>query len=353
LRPQRRELRLRLGRGAGLAHDDLPAVLRRRRDLFRLRDGADAGDPPARPLQARGLHHEPAPPEHGQGHARDRAHRRLRLRHGDLHGLVQRQCVRRLHDQEPDARAVHVPVLVADRLQHPRPSAPLAEAGPQLGADPLRHRDRREHRHVARALHHHRDEAAPRLPAVVLGDVLGDGLGQGDLPRHDRPVRRPHAPLHPVPARDLHLRDARDPPRGEETDGGDGGGRAVKEPRLYGIMAEFPTPNDLIAAAEKAREAGYRRMDAYTPYPIEQVWEAIGHHRSRVPLLVLIGGLIGCAGGYLLQYWVSAIEYPLDVGGRPYNSWPAFIPVTFQTTILVARRLAVGRMLAVHRAPPP
>jgi hypothetical protein len=127
----------------------------------------------------------------------------------------------------------------------------------------------------------------------------------------------------------------------------------VKEPRLYGIMAEFPTPNDLIAAAEKAREAGYRRMDAYTPYPIEQVWEAIGHHRSRVPLLVLIGGLIGCAGGYLLQYWVSAIEYPLDVGGRPYNSWPAFIPVTFETTILVAGLFAVVGMLALNGLPMP
>lgn len=127
----------------------------------------------------------------------------------------------------------------------------------------------------------------------------------------------------------------------------------MKEPRLYGIMAEFPTPNDLIAAAEKAREAGYRRMDAYTPYPIEQVWEAIGHHRSRVPLLVLIGGLIGCAGGYLLQYWVSAIEYPLDVGGRPYNSWPAFIPVTFETTILVAGLFAVVGMLALNGLPMP
>ena len=127
----------------------------------------------------------------------------------------------------------------------------------------------------------------------------------------------------------------------------------MKEPRLYGIMAEFATPNDLIDAAEKAREAGYRRMDAYTPYPIEPVWEAIGHHKSRVPLLVLIGGLIGCAGGYLLQYWVSAIEYPLDVGGRPYNSWPAFIPVTFECTILVAGLFAVVGMLALNGLPTP
>ena len=127
----------------------------------------------------------------------------------------------------------------------------------------------------------------------------------------------------------------------------------MKEPRLYGIMAEFATATDLIAAAEKSRSAGYRRMDAYTPYPIEQVWEAIGHHRSRVPLLVLIGGIIGCVGGYGLQYWVSAVEYPLDIGGRPYNSWPAFIPVTFECTILVAGLFAVIGMLALNGLPTP
>jgi hypothetical protein len=118
-------------------------------------------------------------------------------------------------------------------------------------------------------------------------------------------------------------------------------------------MAEFATATDLIAAAEKSRSAGYRRMDAYTPYPIEQVWEAIGHHRSRVPLLVLIGGIIGCVGGYGLQYWVSAVEYPLDIGGRPYNSWPAFIPVTFECTILVAGLFAVIGMLALNGLPTP
>ena len=127
----------------------------------------------------------------------------------------------------------------------------------------------------------------------------------------------------------------------------------MKEPRLYGIMAEFATATDLIAAAEKSRSAGYRRMDAYTPYPIEQVWEAIGHHRSKVPLLVLIGGIIGCVGGYALQYWVSAVEYPLDIGGRPYNSWPAFIPVTFECTILVAGLFAVIGMLALNGLPTP
>lgn len=127
----------------------------------------------------------------------------------------------------------------------------------------------------------------------------------------------------------------------------------MKAPRLYGLMAEFATPQDLIAAVERARQEGYRRMDAYTPFPIEPVWEALGHDRSRVPLLVLIGGLIGCFSGYGLQYWVSAVTYPLDVGGRPYHSWPAFIPVTFEMTILIAGIFAVVGMLALNGLPMP
>ena len=127
----------------------------------------------------------------------------------------------------------------------------------------------------------------------------------------------------------------------------------MKAPRLYGLMAEFATPQDLIAAVERARQEGYRRMDAYTPFPIEPVWEALGRHRSRVPLLVLIGGLIGCFSGYGLQYWVSAVTYPLDVGGRPYHSWPAFIPVTFEMTILIAGIFAVVGMLALNGLPMP
>ena len=106
--------------------------------------------------------------------------------------------------------------------------------------------------------------------------------------------------------------------------------------RLYGVMAEFATPHDLLSAAEAARSAGYRRLDAFTPFPIERLSEALGHRSSRVPMLGLIGGIIGAVTGYGLQYWVSASAYPLNVGGRPYNSWPAFIPVTFELTVLVA-----------------
>jgi hypothetical protein len=122
---------------------------------------------------------------------------------------------------------------------------------------------------------------------------------------------------------------------------------------LHGLIAEFSTPKALVDACEKAHHAGYRRMDAYSPFPIEAAWEAIGHHRSRVPLLVLLGALTGALAGYGLQYWVSVIVYPLNVGGRPYHSWPAFIPVTFETTVLLGGFCAVIGMLALNGLPRP
>src|SRR5947209_984650 len=124
-------------------------------------------------------------------------------------------------------------------------------------------------------------------------------------------------------------------------------------PRPYGVIAEFPDPERLISAIHRTRAEGYEIIEAYTPYPIEEVWEAIGHPKSRVPLLVLIGGLLGCAGGYGLQYWVSAVTYPLNIGGRPFHSWPAFIPVTFECTILIAGLFAVLGMLILNGLPMP
>ena len=118
-------------------------------------------------------------------------------------------------------------------------------------------------------------------------------------------------------------------------------------------MAEFDDPRALVLATSKARDEGYRRMDAYSPFPIEELHEAMGGHDSRLPLIVLIGGLVGCVGGFLLQYWASAIAYPLNVGGRPFNSWPAFIPVTFECTILGAALSTVLGMLALNGLPMP
>jgi len=121
---------------------------------------------------------------------------------------------------------------------------------------------------------------------------------------------------------------------------------------IYGLMAEFDSPTALVAAARRAREAGYRKMDAYSPFPIEELSEVL-HQRDRLPLVVLIGGIVGGASGFLFQYWASAIDYPINVGGRPLLSWPSFIPVTFEMTILVAAFAAVLGMLGLNGLPMP
>ena len=129
--------------------------------------------------------------------------------------------------------------------------------------------------------------------------------------------------------------------------------RSPKSSTVYGLMAEFDDPNALVAATRRAFREGYRRMDAFSPFPIEELHEALGAHHTRLPLIVLIGGIIGCLGGYLLQYWVSTMAYPLNIGGKPLHSWPAFIPVTFECTILVAALSAVLGMLALNGLPMP
>jgi Protein of unknown function (DUF3341) len=121
----------------------------------------------------------------------------------------------------------------------------------------------------------------------------------------------------------------------------------------YGLLAEFDDPSSLVAAAAGARHAGYRCMDAYSPFPIEELHDALGAHHTRLPLIVLIGGLVGCLGGYGLQYWASAVAYPLNVAGKPLHSWPAFVPVTFECTILGAALAAVLGMLALNGLPMP
>src|SRR5205823_4280260 len=122
---------------------------------------------------------------------------------------------------------------------------------------------------------------------------------------------------------------------------------------IYGLMAEFEDPQSLVVATGRAHREGYRCMDAYSPYPIEELHDALGGRHTRLPLLVLLGGLCGCIGGYALEYWSSVVAYPLNIGGKPLHSWPAFVPVTFETTILVAALTCVLGMLALNGLPQP
>jgi Protein of unknown function (DUF3341) len=122
---------------------------------------------------------------------------------------------------------------------------------------------------------------------------------------------------------------------------------------IYGLMAEFDTPDEVLAAAQRAHARGYRRMDAYTPFPVEGLSEAVGFHHTCLPLLVLIAGIIGAIVGFASQYYVTVIDYPLNVGGRPLNSWPSYIPITFEVTILFAALTAVVGMIALNRLPMP
>jgi hypothetical protein len=124
-------------------------------------------------------------------------------------------------------------------------------------------------------------------------------------------------------------------------------------PLLHGVMAEFENADGLIAATNRARLDGYRAMDAYSPIPIEELSEALGLPKTRLPKLVLLGGILGGVGGYGLEYWTQAIAYPLNVGGRPFHSWPQFIPVTFETTVLGAALACFVGMWALNKLPMP
>jgi hypothetical protein len=122
---------------------------------------------------------------------------------------------------------------------------------------------------------------------------------------------------------------------------------------LHGLIAEFESPAALIEAAGQAHAAGYRKMDAYTPYPIHELAEALRLPRTKLPVIVFIGGALGCATGLAMQWFATAIHYPINVGGRPIASWPSYVPITFELTVLFAAIAAVLGMLALNGLPMP
>ena len=126
-----------------------------------------------------------------------------------------------------------------------------------------------------------------------------------------------------------------------------------KQLPIYGLLAEFAGPDELVEAARRTTEAGYRITEGYAPFPVHDLPHALGHDRSRVPLLVLAGGVFGAIAGFSMQYFGNAVHYPINVGGRPQNSWPAFIPITFEMTVLCASFAAVLGMLALNGLPQP
>jgi hypothetical protein len=120
---------------------------------------------------------------------------------------------------------------------------------------------------------------------------------------------------------------------------------------IYGLLAEFSTPSELVRATEAARADGYRRMECYTPYPVEEAAEALHFHKNRVPLLTLVGGLLGVTTAFLMETWINVWSYPLNIAGRPLFSWPAFIIPAYEWTILFAGLSAAFGMMALNGLP--
>lgn len=121
--------------------------------------------------------------------------------------------------------------------------------------------------------------------------------------------------------------------------------------RTWGLMAEFASADDLLAAARRVHAAGFRRAEAYSPFHVDGLAEALGFHRNRVPMFTFVGGLLGGLGGFFLQWYSAVVDYPVNIGGRPLDSWPLFVPVTFEMAVLGGAFAAVISMFAANGLP--
>lgn len=128
---------------------------------------------------------------------------------------------------------------------------------------------------------------------------------------------------------------------------------AKEQPKLYGLLAKFDTSEDLVSAAKRVAQAGYRRFDAYTPYPVEELDRAMRLKSSPLPYVILIGAILGGVGGFFMQTYATVVDLPLNIGGRPLFSWPAYIPITFELTVLIGAVAGILGLFAITRFPQP
>lgn len=127
----------------------------------------------------------------------------------------------------------------------------------------------------------------------------------------------------------------------------------MRKERIYGLLAEFDSPEAILEAARQTYASGYRAVDAFTPMPVDGLAEAVGFSSTQLPLVVLIGGVCGMFFGFFLQFYANVVSFPLNIDGKPHNSWPSFIPITFELTILFAAIAATFGMLVMNGLPTP